>query len=241
MSRSRIVLAVTALVAAAGLISPANAISSRAEAAPANGSCYNLSFTQIYPMSSSVAPVSCSGKHTTKTFKVKNVPSTVDYKHVTAAEMSKLGAQICYSTFTTTLGSTAENQHLTAYDYIFFAPSSAQRATGARWLRCDLVLLGGKSLRALTATTTPVIQGEITDATKRCLVTTDHLHTTCAGVHSYRSTAAFTLPGTTYRSPSQFEAKGQQLCPTAEYYTWPGHYSWNYGDRVLVCYDRTAN
>ncbi|MFL6174140.1 MAG: septum formation family protein [Marmoricola sp.] len=241
MSRSRIVLAVVALVALAGLVAPASAVSPRAAAAPVTGRCYNLSFTQIYPMSSSVASVPCSDKHTTKTYYVKNVPTNVDYKNITAAAMAKVGFGTCEPKFETTLGSTPENRHLTAYDFIFFAPTAAQRAAGARWVRCDLILAGGKSLRALTTDTVPVIQGEITDATKRCLVTTDHLYTTCAGVHSYRSSAAYTLPGTLYRTNAQFVAKGEQLCPTAEYFTWPGKLGWDIGDHVLVCYDRTAS
>jgi hypothetical protein len=240
MSRSRLFIAVVALAAAVGLVAPANAVSAQTTAAPVTGRCYNLTYSQIMPMSSTVPYVHCTDKHTTKTFYVKNVPSTVDYKHITGAEFSKVAIQICQPKFVTTLGSTPENQHLTVYDYVFFAPTSAQRAAGARWVRCDLVLWGGKSLRALPTNSTPVIQGEITDTTKRCLVTTDHLYTTCAGVHSYRSTTAHTLSGTWYRTYNQFVAKGAQLCPTAELYTWPSKSQWNLGDHVLVCYDRTA-
>lgn len=242
MTRARILAAVTAIVALVALVAPANAVSSRAAAAPATGRCYNLTYTQTYPVSSSVPYVHCTDKHTTKTFLVKNVPNNIDYKHITNDEMIRVATQICYPKFASTLGSTPENQHLTAYSYIFFSPTAAQRTAGARWVRCDVVLYGGRTLRALPTDTIPFIQGEITDATRRCLVTSDHWYTTCAGAHSYRSSAAYTLTaGTHYRTRDQFLAVTHKLCPGTDFAVWPDRYSWDSGDHVLTCYDRTAN
>lgn len=242
MSRRRIVLAITALFALAGFVAPASAVTSVASAAPVTGRCYNLTFSQTYPLSSNVGAVPCTSKHTTKTFLVKNVPTNVDYKHITDEAFAKLAYQMCEPKFETTLGTTTENQHQTAYDFVYFAPTSAQKAAGARWIRCDVSLLGNNSLRALPTNNIPMIQGDITDTTRRCLVTTHHWVTTCAGVHSYRSTAAYTLTaGTHYRTTAQFVANGEKLCPTADYYKWPNKYSWDLGDHVLVCYDRTAS
>jgi len=241
MSR-RFVLALVALLAVAGLVAPAGAVSSRATAAPANGRCYNLTFSQTYPVSSNVGSVPCTSKHTTKTFLVKNVPNNVDYKHITDAAFAKLAITMCLPQFRATLGTTVPNQHLTAYDFIFFAPTSTQKAAGARWVRCDVTLLGNNTLRALPTNTTPFIQGAITDTTRRCLATSHHWVTTCAGVHSYRSTSAHTLTtGTHYRTTEQFLANGRKYCPTADYYTWPNKFAWSVGDHVLICFDRTAS
>ncbi|MFL6108515.1 MAG: septum formation family protein [Marmoricola sp.] len=241
MSRTRIVTTLAALIAVAGFVAPAGAVTSRAAAAPVTGRCYNLTFTQTYPLSSNVGSVPCSDKHTTKTFSVKNVPTDVDYKHISDDAFSVLAVKMCYPRFAATLGSTPETREQTAYDFVYFAPTAAQKAAGARWVRCDVTLLGNNTLRALPTNTIPMIQGAITDTTRRCLVTTHHWLTTCAGVHSYRSTAAYTLSGTWYRTDAQFTANGKKLCPTADYYRWPNKFAWNIGDHVLVCYDRTAS
>ena len=233
MSRTRVLAAVAALFAACLMATPANA------AAPVAGHCYKLSYAATLAPTTSAHYVSCSVPHTTKTFAVVTVPSGVDYKHITTAGMTKVGVNACLPKFGKALGSTPETRHLTAYDYVFFAPTAAQRAAGARWVRCDLILLAGKYLLPLPTNTFPVIQGPVTDTTKRCLVGSDHLYTTCARSHVYRSWAAYILSGT-YRTQTQFIAAGHQRCPDAEYFTWPGKISWTAGDHVLVCYDRTT-
>jgi hypothetical protein len=239
MSRSRIALAVAALFATTLFAAPADA------ATPVVGKCYNLTYSQVLAASTNAPAVSCTSSHNAKTIGVRQVPNSTDYKHLTDAEAFKLAATLCYPKFTAYLGSTAEDQHLTAYDLLFYIPTQTQRNAGARWMRCDLVLDAGKSIARLPAASnsSPVLTGELPDSIKRCLVTVDsyHLYTTCSRTHSYRSSAAYTVTGTLYRSTSQWQAKGKQLCPTAEYYTWPSKNHWNVGDHVLVCYDRTAS
>jgi len=236
MSRSRLVLVVAALFATTLFAAPASA------ATPVVGRCYNLTYAQTGEESSTAPSVSCSSPHTTKTIGVRMVPNSTDYKHITDAEEFKLAATLCYPKFTAYLGSTAENQELTAYGLLFFIPTQAQRNAGARWMRCDLILAAGTAIAKLPAAsnTSPVLTGELTDSIKRCLVTTYHLDTTCSRTHSYRSSAAYTVNGTLYRSHDQWVAKGKSLCPTAEYFTWPSKNGWNAGDHVLVCYDRTV-
>jgi len=242
MSRTRILVVAAALLAAAVLITPAEAASNRAAAAPVVGRCYNLTYAQAGAASSSVHYVACSSTHTTKTVAVPTVPSGTDYKNISDAAAVKLGVTLCQPKFFKYLGSTPENRHLTAYDYLFFIPTAAQRAAGARWMRCDLLLAGGKAVLPLppASNSTPVLTGPITDSIKRCLVGTEHLRTTCDHNHQYRSSSAYTLPGTGYRTPSQFTAAGAQRCPDAEYFTWPSKNGWTAGDHVLVCFDKTT-
>src|SRR5204863_3635212 len=109
----------------------------------------------------------CFRNHSTKTFSVETDPPSLHDALPISAAMSKVGFQTCQPKFVTTLGSTAENQHLTAYDFIFFAPTSAQRAAGARWVRCDLVLLGSASQPALLSDVATAYAGDFTDKTKR--------------------------------------------------------------------------
>jgi hypothetical protein len=236
MSRSRLVLVVAALFATTLFAAPASA------ATPVVGRCYNLTYNQTLSASSTAPSVSCSSTHTTKTIAVRMVPNDTDYKHITDAQAFKLAATLCYPKFVAYLGSTQEDQHLTAYELLFFLPTAWQRANGARWMRCDLVLFAGTAVAALPAASnsSPVLTGPLTDSIKRCLVTSDHLSTPCSRTHSYRSSAAYTVSGTLYRTHDQWVAKGKSLCPTAEYFTWPSKNGWNAGDHVLVCYDRTA-
>lgn len=244
MVRNRIVDAFAALALALGtfaLNGPAGAAQATLAARPKVGQCRNLTPAQANGVSDTSAPIPCSRPHTARTFAVADVPTNVHYKTLNYAGLYSVGLRVCIPRFWKTLGSTATTRDQSAFTYVFFAPTKAQRANGARWVRCDLTMQGGNGFLPLPATPSPVLKNGITTSTRRCL-DSQNLRTNCSSAHIRRSRTAFVVKSQTYQSHAQFIATAERRCPHADtFYTRPDKTTWNLGDHVIVCYLTTTS
>jgi Septum formation len=238
---------------AAGLITlPAAHAAGRAVAAakPAVGECRKLTAAQAAGGSDSSAPIPCSDTHNDRVIAVPRLPQGLSWSDLdTEHKVVKTGVKLCTPPFRTALGQTGRVRDRTAYSYLFFAPTAHQQAHGARWLRCDLVLVHGKKLAALPTDDEPAL----TDATPpdkvaRCLGGADLLTTPCAFAHVYRSTGTFVVARQAYPGRAALLRLGRAKCPavvttdTNFRFTWSPKLVWNLvHDHVVVCYSHTKS
>jgi hypothetical protein len=134
---------------------------------------------------------------------------------------------------------------MSAYQWMWFIPTRAQRAHGARWSRCDLALLGGTRLLRLPTDSAPALDSApLPDSVARCLTPRTLYNTTCARDHTFRATAAFRMPGTGYPTPNQYASAAAKRCPALTggldgRYTNRGRDAWRFGDHTVVCFTKT--
>jgi hypothetical protein len=238
----------------AGLLTvlPAAHASGRAPAAakPAVGECRRLTPAEAAGGSDSSTPIPCSQTHNDRVIAVRRLPKGVSWSDLdTQHKVVKAGVGLCTRPFRTALGQTGRVRDRTAYSYLFFAPTAHQRAQGARWLRCDLVLVHGKKLAALPTDEEPALNGvHPPDSVARCLGGTDLLTTPCAFTHAYRSTGTFVVGQRAYPGRAALLRLGRSKCPavvstdTNYRFTWSPKLVWDLvHDHVVVCYSHITS
>jgi hypothetical protein len=250
LSRTRVLPVLAALAAAAfaltGLVligAPAGAVTdhpaTKLPPKPKVGQCRNLTPAQAAPSANNSPTTPCSEPHTTYTFAVANVAKRVNLKHISAAKFQKAGLDVCNPRFNKLLGRTYLVRDQSAFTYIFFGPTKAQRAAGARWIRCDLAVDGVSGFLDLPPVHRPLLSGPLTNAERRCL-TSQRNTVPCTEAHVLRSVGAFTVKKHKMPTIAQLTALGAKHCPSADYYSWPSKYRWSAGDHVEVCYRSTT-
>ena len=232
--------AVTGSVLTASLTSPADAATPKPEV----GDCHSLTYTETQQVSDTDPRVSCKRTHTSRTIAVRNLPGS-SFGDTTT--LGKAGYRACAAELATALGSSASARAQSAYDFVFFAPTKAEIKAGARWVRCDIVLRGVKTLLALPAAKTPAL-GAAPHASRLALClrasSKSVAFTACSTTHNYRAVGTVAVSGSKYPARSRFRKIAAQRCTaivgSEDWYTsWPSQYGWVLGkDRQLVCYGR---
>ena len=211
--------------------------------APAVGQCSDMSMRELRQETYAEAPVDCAGAHTAEVVAVATMPDGVGYG-VKPAKLLRIAIRACRPAVQQRVGASSLALRLTAYEVGYFLPTKAQRAAGARWLRCDVTLRGGKRLVPLPASL-EVGSFPFSRAVSRCLGGRKLLVTSCSQRHSYRSTAAMKVRGKRYPSRDAWLRIGGRHCPSAvrtprDYrFTWSSKAAWQTGDKSLVCYSRS--
>ena len=211
--------------------------------APSVGECRNVDLTAASQASDSTAPIDCANTHTLRVIAVGHLPDGVTWSQDAAVE--KAAIRICQPAWNQTLGRTAGVRDMSAYTYFWFEPTRVQRSHGARWIRCDLGLLGGSRILALPTDRTPALdQPPLRDKVARCLTARTVATTTCARTHAWRATGTFTMTSTTFPGAKKIAAAATRKCPSrvsTDYYRWTYKLKllWRVGkDHVVVCYSK---
>ncbi|MCW2785408.1 MAG: hypothetical protein JWP74_1925 [Marmoricola sp.] len=231
-----------ALAGTIAIVAPSNAAPDRAAAKPKTGLCRNLTTAQGGPMTNDSPTVSCSSPHTTYTFAVPNLPKKVDAKHLSSSKFEVAGIDVCTPGYRKLLGGSWGAEDQTMFSFTFFTATKAQRAQGARWVRCDLILVDANQLTDLPTVHRPLLKGGTTDAVRRCYDQSGD-YVPCTETHNLRSATFFTVHGKKYLSEKKFIKLGEKNCPKADraYFGWPNKYSWALGDHAEVCYRNTTS
>jgi hypothetical protein len=210
---------------------------------PRAGSCHRLTLHDFLSPSAPTAAVGCSKRHTSRTLVVKRYAAPVDW------DAERLFADLfvpCARTANRALGGD-RSRAMSAYEISMFVPSATERAHGARWKRCDLVLVGGRKLqpipRALKLRSAP-----LPDRYARCLAGPEkHLVVTvCSKKHGYRVTGAVKVNGKKYPGADRLARTALHACPKLvtskhwRYQTFAHVNYWRAGWRSVVCYSRTT-
>lgn len=245
---------VTGLVAAlvialaAGLLTSYAAAQAAGSDRPAVGECRALRFGQISGRSDTSTPVACSTAHTDRVIKVADLPSGITWDALTDTQATRLGVTECTPAFRRALGQNDKVRDSTAYAWIFFEPTLAQRTSGANWIRCDLILLEGRALQHLPTDSVPALgSGKPSDKVRRCLVGTRHLTTVCAAIHTFRATGAFALRGS-YPGTATLAGIARKRCPALVstprrfLFSHEPAFTWNHvHDHAVVCFSHRSS
>ena len=241
LPRSRHLVALLAtLTAVAALTAALTTVPSSAVAAttPRVGQCHRLTVAQIMRPNDTARPVGCQRRHTTQTVAVPSLPSLAGLSH---DEMSPLGMRACFQAVAKALGRTSVKRSLTAYGFVFFFPTAAEIAAGAHWVRCDVILMHGRSMARLTGRLKrPIVPRHPTDEVRLCM-TRGGAYTSCDRRHAFRAVKAVPVRGATFPSDDEFYAASGRCGRRADVFTTPLEAAWDSGDHNIVCFARTAS
>jgi hypothetical protein len=227
---------------------PASYDATRAAGAtrPSVGECRVLTVRQAGAQSNTTAPIACSKAHNDRVIKVADLPAGTTWDGLTTTQMIKLGVRECVPAFHHALGQNDKVRDSSAYTWIFFAPTKAQRSSGANWIRCDLILQRGRTLQNLPTDSVPALSSHLPNGVRRCATGARHLNTVCSAPHNYRATGAFTVAGrypgdrrlgriAIHRCPALVSSP-QFLFAHQSRYTWTKEH-----DHAVVCFSKRSN
>ena len=211
---------------------------------PDVGECRVLTLADTGKASDSTDTVDCTESHTSYVFTTGLLPDSLDWDS-SPAKLSRAVINACYPAWEDHLGGGEKVREMSAYSIAWFMPTGAQRDHGARWFRCDLILLGGAKVLRLPSDTAPVLDTDLPDSVARC-VTRDRHTTTCARGHRWRATGAFRMRHDSFPTPTQFQRAANRHCPrltSTHRWLWEGPVkdTWRLGVRTMVCYSRRSN
>jgi hypothetical protein len=172
------------------------------------------------------------------------LPASMDWS-ATKRQVFGVVAQKCAPEVWQRLGRTAAARDLTAYGYVWFEPTKADKSAGARWLSCSIILSGGTTLMDLPTNRTPLVPRRRGDDIARCL-TKSIVNTVCERRHAWRATGTFTLNVATRPSAKSLNKTATRRClPVVDrhkYYrfTYKDPATWAAGDHTVVCYTKTS-
>ena len=214
---------------------------------PEVGACHALTWSELGAAADPDEPVACDGRHTSRTFLVPVAPARVDLTSPDA--VGRWASGVCGPAWRRAISPDYSRRLMSAYDgYAIFVPTAAQQRDGARWVRCDIVLFGGrKALAPLPRRVrTPALRSATPpDAEARCYTAGRSLYvTTCARPHGYRAKAVFAMKGRAYPAERAFQrAAGRRCARASDVRRWvflrPSAQEWRAGFRYVTCLDVT--
>ena len=214
---------------------------------PAVGECRWLTIEELNRNSNNEAPIDCSRAHSSRVIATGRLPKGVTWR-ASAQRLERIATGICDPAWKTVLGKSYASRAMTAYSWAWFIPTKAQRDRGARWIRCDLILMGGGS-RAVGLPTDdePALGSQPhPNGIADCLTRRTFVHTICARTHAWRATGTFVIDQKAYPTERQFRRAAVRRCPSrvsSDSFAWRfrGPDRWRLGDHVVVCFSRTGN
>lgn len=239
MTRSRLLVALAALLAPLLLSAPVQAAPDPGHGAPAVGECHQLTRQQLMRMSDSTQPVSCDSRHNVRVIAVATLPAGTDWT-TGSQDLTDAMATHCAPAFRAELGASTRKIAMSSYGWAVWIPTKAQRARGARWIRCDIGRWQDGGYGPLADDVR--LSGRLPKAEQNCLNVTRrgaYTRTSCSYRHNYRAVKALTYPGRgKAMAPREALLRfADRRCPGRSWYaTWRSEASWAAGDRTVVCY-----
>jgi hypothetical protein len=215
-------------------------------AAPTVGECHALTLDDAMGDADRTPVVDCGLPHTSRVVAVAQLPASVTWS-TPRARIEKQAITLCQPSFVAAVGGGAKARNRSAYWWFWFTPTKVQRSHGARWISCELALLGGAELADLPTDAVPALGGTTPgDDVARCLTPQELEPTTCASRHAYRATGAFTMSQARFPGTRAVGRAAAAKCPArvgTGRYRWTFHNAkiWDTGDHTVVCYSRTRS
>lgn len=234
-----------ALGVAAPSYAGGEALTGPSTGAPVVGTCSTLTAKQAGARSDHSTVVDCSQPHTAEVAGVVRLPKDLQWSRATKGDLFRVVVDRCLPKVQSTLGRDDPTRDSSAYDYVWFEPTQAQRDQGARWLSCSIDRPKGTVLVDLPTSTVPFLpSGTLPDKIARCQNKQGY-NTPCAAAHLWRATGTFTVSGR-YPGTKALNAKAIAKCRSrvkaGKPYAWTyrDKVTWNVGhDHVVVCYSKT--
>lgn len=175
-----------------------------AQPTPRVGECHRLGFDAALAPTSQVPPVRCGRPHTAQTFHVGRL-DLVRSGHRLAVDSPWVQQQArrqCTGRLASHLGSSPRDLRLTMAQSVWFTPTVEDAAAGARWFRCDLVVVAGPDRLARLPRRTRGTGGA--PAVAMCATnrpgSEGFTRVACQRRHSWRAVATVDLPGKAFPS-----------------------------------------
>lgn len=229
----------------------------RAVAAPApqTGTCHALSYDQALATNAPDAEVPCTHAHTSQTYAVGRLDDVVN-GHLLGVDSERVQHQVataCPAQLADYVGGTQQDLRLSMLRAVWFTPTSAQAAAGARWYRCDVIVVDGASaLKSLMAPLEGVLGSPRASAVAMCGTakpgTAGFERVPCSATHSWRALSVVPLPAGHYPGAQAVEEAGTAPCQAAARgvatdtlnfewgYDWPSAAQWAAGQTYGVCW-----
>lgn len=245
---TRTLAAVAAAAALTVTTAPAHAQQSKAGdplfGAPTVGTCSTMTPAEGAARSDHSTAVDCAEAHTAQVAGVVRIPARMNWSTASANALFRVVASTCAPKVNDLLGRTFRTRDTSAYTYVFFEPTKAQRNAGARWLSCSVILRRNFKLATLPSSTAPMLpDGKLPNSVARCLSKPGFL-TICKAKHLWRATGTFTVAGK-YPGAKALNRTATRRCVSrvhsaAYRWTYKDKTTWNaVGDHVVVCYTKT--
>ena len=110
---------------------------------PRDTACYRLSSTQLTRPTDASRSVPCASRHTARTIYVGTLHRVRGRAVPVGSEAAQRQlARTCPRAFASYVGGSTETRELSRLNVVWFSPTFAQAARGARWFRCDVVAFG---------------------------------------------------------------------------------------------------
>lgn len=208
--------------------------------APEVGSCHLYSWRDFGAQTEPRDPVPCDSEHTAVTVHVKRLSGRVDWSR--PQRLVDQATTPCLRAIVRKLGGGELTYLRTAYQPTWFLPTRAERARGAKWIRCDVVRYSVRSLLPLRDDLR-LDGGEIPDDVARCL-SAEGVLTPCSVPHRWRADGFLQLAGAAPPTPREARTIANRRCPATVsgrgfLYRVSVGYEWRAGIKGLVCYSRT--
>lgn len=236
------VLLLTSLTVVVATAGPAQANPGFQE--PAVGECRALSYDELQRWSNNEDPIDCAEPHSSRVIATGRLPRGVSWD-APERQLNRIATGICDPAWWAALGSTYRGRAMTAYSWGWFIPTQAQRERGARWIRCDVILYGGRSLVRLPTDAEPALGTQPhPDRVAACLKARTLIHTICSRDHAWRATGTFVMSQEAFPTDREFRRAAIRRCPAlvnTDSFAWRHRerFQWQQGDHVVVCYSHT--
>jgi len=213
---------------------------------PRVGECRAMSWDEYMGKSNNEAPIDCSQPHTSRVTDVVRLPKGVTWG-ASIDRLTNIATRLCHPSEMEALGGSYSSRAMTAYSGAWFMPTKAQRDRGARWIRCDLVLLAGTRLATLPTDSVPALGAQPHPARiAACAKARTFARTICSTRHAWRATGTFTIRQKAYPTDREFRRAAIRRCASRTntdtiFWQHRSKVVWRLGDHVVVCYSHRSN
>lgn len=213
--------------------------------APTVGECKDYTVEEGAGKTETSEPVDCATSHTAKVIAVELLPESLTWESP-MADIVRFTAKQCVLASHEVLGRTDKLRSMSAYTTFLFWPTSGQKENGARWVRCDINLVGGGQLKPLPVDTIPMLPAApLPDQVAACRAGENLYLTACQSGHRFRAMGGVTLADGPYPGRKKFIKVAVNRCDDIAgrnwHAFWSSKFEWKLGERTLVCYKKTSN
>lgn len=208
---------------------------------PKVGQCHQMGYAQSKAPVFLGAKVPCRKAHTSLVIHAGVVNAAVTAQ-TPVARRRAVARKVCEPAFRRLVGGTPALRATSLLTWVFFAPSAAELARGASWVRCDAIARSARQLVTLPATT-PLLRKGLPEQLRVCQ-DNKGVDVSCARPHQFRVEAVFSPSGQAY--PGQaFTSAARDRCRALMngalgYWQPPSRAGWAAGDHYVRCLARTS-
>ena len=253
---SRSVACAAALgVLAGGLVWVPAANAASPKAPPVPDACYDYRASNNDDQVAAAVPVPCEGQHTAQTFYTRTLADGFGVPAKASAKKRLKVAKACTTDAMNSYLGLTNTTIPSRFQIVTVFPTAAQWNAGERWMRCDVVLRGGKNFTGFTGTAQQLVAGNPREQFNFCTPSVPGNRTKSAYPCSKPKKNWIMVAerdlgsiGKNFPGTRTVERKAKKICQRiGNKYTerkkffpwwsiWPTRTGWKDGDRTAQCF-----